>query len=102
MNGSSAGTPRTTESRGDHYLFPARHKTGGRPSGWSVLVQGQAEEVAAQHSTELSERTERSRVQPWAPGEDFRWLRIIAHGISGRRIDPGLDWRWEWGTAAGT
>jgi len=45
-------------------------------SGWSVLVRGLAEEVA-------------SGAQPWAPGEHGRWLRIIPHAVSGRRIVPG-------------
>jgi hypothetical protein len=35
------------------------------------------------------ERTRASGVQPWAPGEHGRWLRIIPQAISGRRIVPG-------------
>lgn len=58
-------------------------------SGWSVLVRGLAEEVTSAHRAELIERTRDSGVEPWAPGEHGRWLRIIPQGISGRRIVPG-------------
>lgn len=57
--------------------------------GWSVLVRGQAEEVGAHHRAELLARTHAAGVEPWAPGEKGHWLRIIPHGISGRRIVPG-------------
>ena len=58
-------------------------------TGWSVLVRGLAEELTSAHTVELVERTRDSGVQPWAPGEHGRWLRIIPQGISGRRIDAG-------------
>ena len=58
-------------------------------TGWSVLVRGLAEELTSAHGAELIERTRRSGVQPWAPGEHGRWMRIIPQGISGRRIVPG-------------
>ena len=58
-------------------------------SGWSVLVRGQAEEVGQSHREELVARTKASGVEPWAPGDKGHWMRIIPHGISGRRIIPG-------------
>ncbi|MGH4006699.1 MAG: pyridoxamine 5'-phosphate oxidase family protein [Pseudonocardiaceae bacterium] len=58
-------------------------------SGWSVLVRGLAEEVTSEHRTELIERTKASGVEPWAPGDRGRWMRLIPHAISGRRIVPG-------------
>ncbi len=69
-------------------------------SGWSVLVRGQAEEVSDDHSDEIIERTQASGVRPWAPGPEFHWVRIIPHGISGRRITPGHGAQWRLGTAA--
>jgi hypothetical protein len=54
-----------------------------------VLVRGLAEEVTGAHRADLVARTQAVGVQPWAPGEYGSWLRIIAHGISGRRITPG-------------
>jgi uncharacterized protein len=58
-------------------------------SGWTVLVRGLAEEVAGEHRAELVERTRAAGVEPWAPGEHGRWLRLIPQHISGRRIVPG-------------
>lgn len=58
-------------------------------SGWSVLVRGVAEEVGAGHRAELVARTEATGVQPWAPGEHGRWLRLIPTSVTGRRIVPG-------------
>jgi nitroimidazol reductase NimA-like FMN-containing flavoprotein (pyridoxamine 5'-phosphate oxidase superfamily) len=60
-----------------------------RRSGWSVLVRGLAEEVTSEHQAELVARTEASGVQPWAPVEHGRWIRLIPHAITGRRIVPG-------------
>lgn len=71
-----------------------------RHSGWTVLVRGQAEEVTAGHSDDLVERTKATGLQPWIPGTDFRWVRIIPHAIAGRRIVPGHAHDWELGTAA--
>ncbi|GEL18808.1 pyridoxamine 5'-phosphate oxidase family protein [Pseudonocardia asaccharolytica] len=58
-------------------------------SGWSVLVRGLAEEVTSGHRAQLIERTKASGVEPWAPGEHGRWVRLIPHAVTGRRIVPG-------------
>jgi uncharacterized protein len=58
-------------------------------SGWSVLVRGLAEEVTPEHRDELVARTRAAGVEPWAPGEHGRWVRLIPQGVSGRRIVPG-------------
>ena len=58
-------------------------------SGWSVLVHGLAEEVGEDHREDLVQRTHSVGVQPWAPGEHDRWLRIIPQAVTGRRLLPG-------------
>jgi uncharacterized protein len=58
-------------------------------SGWSVLVRGLAEAVTAEFGASLIKSTHAAGVEPWAPGERGRWLRLIPHAISGRRIVPG-------------
>ncbi|MEO5831785.1 MAG: pyridoxamine 5'-phosphate oxidase family protein [Nakamurella sp.] len=65
-------------------------------TGWSVLIRGVAEEMTAAHHPKLIERTARTGLQSWVPGDDLRWIRIIPHGISGRRITarPGSEWSW--------
>ncbi len=58
-------------------------------AGWSVLIRGLAEEVTGTHHADLVARTHASSVQPWAPGDYGRWIRLIPHHITGRRIIPG-------------
>ncbi len=58
-------------------------------TGWSVLVRGLAEEVTGRDRAELIERTEAGGAEPWAPGDHGHWMRLIPHGITGRRIVPG-------------
>jgi len=71
-------------------------------SGWSVLVRGQAERVGPRHNGSVAARTEGTDVRPWVPLDDGgHWVRIVAHGISGRRItatQPAPN--WEFDTAA--
>ena len=58
-------------------------------SGWSVLVQALAEEVAGSRREELVERLRKAGGTPWAPGEHGHWIRLIPKVITGRRIVPG-------------
>ncbi len=83
--------PGTKLAAADHanVTFEVDHVDQASRTGWSVLIRGLAEEVTGAHQAELIERTHASGVQPWAPGEHGRWLRIIPHAISGRRIVPG-------------
>jgi uncharacterized protein len=57
-------------------------------SGWSVLVRGLAEDVTATHRGESHKDTRACGPEPWPPGEHERWIRIVPHGVSGRRIVP--------------
>jgi len=52
-------------------------------SGWSVLVQGVAHDVSANHDFR-SERLRRLEVKPMAPGARERWVGIWADEITGR------------------
>jgi nitroimidazol reductase NimA-like FMN-containing flavoprotein (pyridoxamine 5'-phosphate oxidase superfamily) len=52
-------------------------------SGWSVLVQGTAQEVT--DPTELDE-LRRGPLKSWAVPESEHWVRISIDEISGRRI----------------
>lgn len=52
--------------------------------GWSVLVQGRAEEVL---DPEELERLEGLPLRPWGPGAKASYVRIMSTEISGRRID---------------
>ena len=69
-------------------------------TGWSVMVKGLFEELTAAHSQAIIERTLATGLEPWVPGTDGHWVRIIPHLISGRRIVAGEDTAWRLGVAA--
>ena len=54
-------------------------------TGWSVIVQADAEEVL--DPLEVV-RLERLPLGPWCPGPKSAWLRLRARSITGRRIPP--------------
>jgi nitroimidazol reductase NimA-like FMN-containing flavoprotein (pyridoxamine 5'-phosphate oxidase superfamily) len=53
----------------------------GRQTGWSVLITGVAHEAAPAEVAHLD-------VEPWAPGERRRWIRVVPHTMTGRLIVP--------------
>lgn len=63
-------------------------------SGWSVLLRGEGQFVNPSEPDETGEAAAFSRLSTWAPGERTLWIRIIATGISGRRIVPGANAEW--------
>jgi len=63
-------------------------------SGWSVLVQGMAEDVSDRKGDAITERSKALGVDPWAPGEHQRIVRIIPARISGRRLAPTDFGKW--------
>jgi uncharacterized protein len=60
----------------------------GSRTGWSVIIQGMAEEIT--NAAELR-RLERSGFAPWAPGPKRHWVRIRTETVSGRRIVLDAD-----------
>jgi nitroimidazol reductase NimA-like FMN-containing flavoprotein (pyridoxamine 5'-phosphate oxidase superfamily) len=54
-------------------------------TGWSVVVQGVAEEV---HSAVDIARLERLPLRPWCDAPKTIWLRIRPNSLTGRRIPP--------------
>ena len=57
-------------------------------SGWSVMVKGVAEELNIDRNQAMVSRAERDGATPWAPGARHHFVRILADGITGRRIRP--------------
>jgi nitroimidazol reductase NimA-like FMN-containing flavoprotein (pyridoxamine 5'-phosphate oxidase superfamily) len=54
-------------------------------TGWSVVVQGVGNEI----TSALDHRSQHLRqleVQPWVPGTEPRWIEILPHQITGRRL----------------
>jgi uncharacterized protein len=54
-------------------------------TGWSVIVQGIAEEV--QSPIEIA-RLDRLPLRPWCDAPRPVWLRVRARSVTGRRIPP--------------
>ena len=51
--------------------------------GWSVMLQGRAEEII---DADLIERAAARRTAPWRIGESVHWIRIVPTEMTGRRI----------------
>jgi len=51
-------------------------------TGWSVLVRGEAREVPSDERARLAALP----LEPWAPGERDRWLRLVPDVVTGRSI----------------
>jgi uncharacterized protein len=59
-------------------------------TGWSVLIQGMAEDVSDRSGHDpTTERSQALAAQPWAPGEHPRVVRIIPSKVTGRQLSPG-------------
>ena len=60
----------------------------GARTGWSVVVQGVADEVTDFADPALLERLARLRLDPWTEGEKPNVVRIVPRVVSGRRLRP--------------
>jgi uncharacterized protein len=65
----------------------------GSRTGWSVIVRGQAAEVAERADLE---RLRALPLYPWAPGAKARYVRIRPVSITGRRIAMPIDLPFTW------
>jgi len=83
---SDAGT-KINLLRGAHVTFQVDWFDALHHTGWSVLVHG--------HSYEATHReTDHLRLEPWAPGDKRRWVRIVIEEITGRRLTAGDLGTW--------
>jgi nitroimidazol reductase NimA-like FMN-containing flavoprotein (pyridoxamine 5'-phosphate oxidase superfamily) len=78
------GAKLAAASRGQHVAFEIDDIDPTWREGWSVLVQGRAEEVA---DPDEIERLEQLPLRPWGPGAKTAFVRIMSTEISGRSID---------------
>jgi nitroimidazol reductase NimA-like FMN-containing flavoprotein (pyridoxamine 5'-phosphate oxidase superfamily) len=65
--------------------FEVDHIDASTRSGWSVLVQGQADDIGDAIDA-TSERLRRLALITWAPGRRDRWFVIRPRAITGRRL----------------
>ena len=61
----------------------------GTHSGWSVLVQGMAEDVTDRLHDLNTDLARQLPIEPWAPGFKPRTVRIIPAHVTGRVLHPG-------------
>lgn len=73
--------------------FEVDHFDPDTRSGWSVLIQGLAEDITDHRPSESKRRAERLDLEPWAGGDRPRLVRVIPAHITGRRI-PAQVMRW--------
>lgn len=81
------GTKLAAAVFGEGVAFEVDSVDEQRRVGWSIVIQGTAEEV--EKLDDLMD-VEALDVEPWAEGYKGRYLRITADRISGRRV-PGHD-----------
>jgi hypothetical protein len=61
--------------------FDEEHKTG-----WSVVVEGMAEEMSVFDGPARQGRLRDLAVEPWAGGHKLHWVRIASQLMTGRRL----------------
>ncbi len=66
--------------------FEVDHLEAVSRSGWSVLIQGMAEDITDHRPGPVTERTRNLAVESWAGGDKARLIRVIPARITGRRI----------------
>jgi len=74
--------------------FYVDHIDEATRSGWSVLVQGMAEDVTDRPGDPITERSRALAVDSWVPGDSSRIVRVIPAHITGRQITPGELSEW--------
>jgi nitroimidazol reductase NimA-like FMN-containing flavoprotein (pyridoxamine 5'-phosphate oxidase superfamily) len=89
------GTKLDAATEGGSVAFEVDAADAGTRTGWSVVVRGTLAEVT---DPAHLERLCALPLYPWAPGDKARYMRVVPHMITGRRITiPGdLPFTW-WG-----
>ena len=77
------GTKLDAACRGSRVAFEIDGTDAAARTGWSVLIRGEAIEVA--DPAELA-RLRRLPLDPWAPGAKAHYVRILPAKLTGRRI----------------
>jgi hypothetical protein len=63
--------------------FEVDHGDPGASLGWSVVVQGVAEEIWRPEELDIAQHME---LRPWAPGNRDHYVQILSTSITGREI----------------
>jgi uncharacterized protein len=83
---------RLSEAHHHNVAFEVDHLDPVTRTGWSVLIRGMAEDIAARRPDTVTARTQSLGFQSWT--DDASWhVRIIPAFVTGRRIVPA-DMGW--------
>ena len=80
---TNSGAKLTAAAQSEHVAFEVDEIDSTWEEGWSVLIQGRAEEVV---DPAERDRIEKLPLRPWGPGDKHALVRIMPGAISGRRI----------------
>jgi nitroimidazol reductase NimA-like FMN-containing flavoprotein (pyridoxamine 5'-phosphate oxidase superfamily) len=83
---TDAGTKLDAVARSASVVFEVDHLDPATRSGWSVIVNGRADEITAFDSPEVRERASRLALYPWSPDDKRHLVCISASSVSGRRV----------------
>ena len=74
--------------------FQVDHIDEATRTGWSVLIQGMAEDVTDRVADAATDRARDLGVVPWVPGDQPRLVRVIPACITGRELNPAELTYW--------
>ena len=81
---TDAGAKLSAAAGGEYVAFEVDEVDLAWREGWSIVVQGRAEEVLDPVEVE---RLDALPLRPWGPGDKPSFVRIMSTEISGRRIE---------------
>ncbi|HET9692051.1 MAG TPA: pyridoxamine 5'-phosphate oxidase family protein, partial [Acidimicrobiales bacterium] len=90
---SNAGTKLQAADHAN-VAFHVDHVDPVTRTGWSVLVQGMAEDVTNHRADPNRDRAEALDIAPWVADGRSHLVRVIPAHITGRRIGPGAAAFW--------
>ncbi|MDQ2726916.1 MAG: pyridoxamine 5'-phosphate oxidase family protein [Actinomycetota bacterium] len=73
--------------------FEVDHLDAAARTGWSVLIEGMAEDITGQRPGVVTDRARQAGVESWVDGDKSRLVRVIPARITGRRI-PAHELAW--------
>lgn len=82
-----------TKLRAAHHSnvsFEVDHIDPVSRSGWSIVIEGVAEDTTDLRPGPSVEHSRRVDVDPWAGGDESRLVRILPTRMTGRRIRPAV------------
>jgi uncharacterized protein len=83
---TDAGTKLDGVTRGGSVAFEVDHLEPATRSGWSVILNGRANEITAFDSPAARERASRLALYPWSPHDKPHLVCISATAVTGRRV----------------